>query len=85
MTGGTGAVPAGCGGARLASPAELDSGAGTAIHRWPLQTHLPLNALPTAPACARGHVRTAAATKCPLAAAPCQTRKTAEAYCLSEP
>jgi anti-sigma regulatory factor (Ser/Thr protein kinase) len=27
---------------------------------WPLQTHLPLAALPTAPACARGHVRTVA-------------------------
>ncbi len=57
MTGGTGAVPAGCGGARLASRAEPDSGAGTA-HPWPLQTRLPLAALPTAPACARGHVRT---------------------------
>lgn len=27
---------------------------------WPLQTHLELAALPTAPACARGHVRSVA-------------------------
>lgn len=28
--------------------------------RWPLQTHLELHALPTTPACARGHVRAVA-------------------------
>src|SRR5712691_10966220 len=55
MSGGTGAVSTSCGGA--CDVTEPDSGAGTAIHQWPLQTHLPLAALPTAPACARGHVR----------------------------
>jgi anti-sigma regulatory factor (Ser/Thr protein kinase) len=53
MSGGT------CGGAQLAS-AEHRSGVGTASSPWPLQTHLPLAALPTAPACARGHVRSVA-------------------------
>jgi anti-sigma regulatory factor (Ser/Thr protein kinase) len=38
---------------------ELASGAGTARQR-PLRTHLELSALPTAPACARGHVRSVA-------------------------
>lgn len=64
--GGTGAVSAGCGGARLAST-ELDSGAGAAFHGWPKETHLPLAALPTAPGCARGHVR-AVARECGLSA-----------------
>jgi len=35
---------------------ELASGAGAA-RQWPLATYLELGALPTAPACARGHVR----------------------------
>jgi hypothetical protein len=60
MTGGTGAVAAGCSGACLAGAEEPDSGAGTAGRPWPLQTRLPLAALPTAPGCARGHVRTVA-------------------------
>jgi hypothetical protein len=55
MSGGTGAVSAGCGGARLA--AEHRSGAGTASQPWPLQTRLELGAQPTAPSVARGHVR----------------------------
>jgi hypothetical protein len=38
---------------------ELASGAGTARH-WRLRSHLELAALPTAPACARGHVRSVA-------------------------
>ena len=52
MISGTGAVTAGCGGAQLAR-SEHDSGVGTAFQ----PTHLPLAALPTAPGCARGHVR----------------------------
>jgi anti-sigma regulatory factor (Ser/Thr protein kinase) len=56
MAGGTGAVTADCGGAHLAR-SEHDSGAGTASSPWPLQTDLSLGALPTAPGCARGHVR----------------------------
>jgi len=60
MSGGTGAVTANCGGAQLAIPAEHRSGAGTAFQPWQLQTQLELHALPTAPACARGHVRTVA-------------------------
>ncbi len=61
MTGGTGAVSAGRSGAHLASTAEHSSGVGTAVQSsWPLRTHLPLHALATAPACARGHVRTVA-------------------------
>lgn len=40
--------------------AEHRSGAGTASSPWPLQTRLELAALPTAPACARGHVRSVA-------------------------
>jgi anti-sigma regulatory factor (Ser/Thr protein kinase) len=59
MVGGTGAVTAGCGGARLAR-SEHDSGAGTASNPWPLQTHLSLGALPSAVSCARGHVRSVA-------------------------
>ena len=59
MTGGTGAVSAGCDGAQPAK--EIASGAGTACQDWPLVSALPpLAALPTAPACARGHVRTVA-------------------------
>lgn len=42
-----------------ATDLELASGAGAA-RQWPLQTHLELAALPTAPACARGHVRSVA-------------------------
>jgi len=56
MAGGTGAVTADCGGAHLAR-SEHDSGAGTASNPWPLQTHLPLGALPSAVSCARGLVR----------------------------
>jgi anti-sigma regulatory factor (Ser/Thr protein kinase) len=63
MIGGTSAVWAGCGGALPASATdatELGSGAGTASPDWPLVSALPpLAALPTAPACARGHVRAA--------------------------
>jgi anti-sigma regulatory factor (Ser/Thr protein kinase) len=33
---------------------------GTVTHAWPLQTHLELAALPTAPGCARDHVRSLA-------------------------
>jgi anti-sigma regulatory factor (Ser/Thr protein kinase) len=54
---GAGAVSTLCDGVRL-DVTELDSGAGTAYQLWPLQSGLPpLAALPTAPACARGHVR----------------------------
>lgn len=56
---GIGAVSTPCDGVRC-DVTELDSGAGTAYQDqpWPLQTRLPpLAALPTAPACARGHVR----------------------------
>lgn len=60
MTGGAGAVSAGCGGVQLAK--EFASGAGTAWQDWPLVSVLPpLAALPTAPACARGYVRLVAA------------------------
>jgi anti-sigma regulatory factor (Ser/Thr protein kinase) len=60
MTGGAGAVSAGCGGVQLAK--EFASGAGTACQGWPLVSVLPpLAALPTAPACARGYVRSVAA------------------------
>ncbi len=60
MSGGTGAVPARSSGARLAPSAGQGSGAGTAVQSWPLETHLPLHALPTAPGCARDHVRAVA-------------------------
>ena len=71
MASGTGAVWAGSGGALSASTTELGTSVGAASqlaqqHRssagtaWPLQTHLPLAAQPTAPACARGHVRAVA-------------------------
>ena len=60
-SGGTGAVPAGRGGARPARTSELGSGAGTAFQGWPLVSRLPpLAALPTASSCARGHVRAVA-------------------------
>jgi anti-sigma regulatory factor (Ser/Thr protein kinase) len=59
MSGGTGAVSAPCDGVRN-DVTELDSGAGTARHSWPMRSHLELAALPTAPACARGHVRVVA-------------------------
>jgi anti-sigma regulatory factor (Ser/Thr protein kinase) len=63
---GTGAVPAGSGGALPASNTEHGSGAGTvlqvdpAIQEWPLVSELSLAALPTAPGCARGHARSVA-------------------------
>jgi anti-sigma regulatory factor (Ser/Thr protein kinase) len=61
MIGGTSAVSAGTGGALPGSAADLGSGAGTAGQDWPLVSSLPpLAALPTAPACARGHVRAVA-------------------------
>jgi anti-sigma regulatory factor (Ser/Thr protein kinase) len=58
--GGTGAVPARSGEALPASATEPSSGAGTACQTWPLASDLPLAALATAPACARGHVRSIA-------------------------
>jgi anti-sigma regulatory factor (Ser/Thr protein kinase) len=60
IDGGTDAVWAGSGGALPASATELGSSVGTASSPWPRQTRLDLAALPTAPACARGHVRTVA-------------------------
>ena len=58
MIGGTSAAWAEAGGALPARAAELGSGAGPAGQDWPLASALPpLAALPTAPACARGHVR----------------------------
>jgi anti-sigma regulatory factor (Ser/Thr protein kinase) len=61
IDGGTSAVSAGRGGALPASATELGSGAGTASQSWPLASDvLPLAALTTAPACARGHVRSIA-------------------------
>jgi len=56
MTGGTGAVSAGCAGAQLAF-AEDPSGAGTASQPWPVHSHLSFAALPLAVSCARLHVR----------------------------
>jgi anti-sigma regulatory factor (Ser/Thr protein kinase) len=58
MTGGTGAVSASRSRARLASTPEPSSSAGTVSQ--PLQTYLEFQALPTTPACARGHVRSVA-------------------------
>jgi anti-sigma regulatory factor (Ser/Thr protein kinase) len=61
MIGGTSAATAGTGGALPARAAEAGSGAGVAGQDWPLVSTLPpLAALPTAPACARGHVRAVA-------------------------
>jgi hypothetical protein len=56
MTGGTGAVSAGHGGARLAF-AEDPFSAGAASQPWPVHSHLPFAALPLAVSCARLHVR----------------------------
>jgi anti-sigma regulatory factor (Ser/Thr protein kinase) len=56
MSGGTGAVSAGCSGARLAS-AKHRFGVGTASRPWPVHSHLPFAALPSAVSCARLHVR----------------------------
>lgn len=56
MSGGTGAVSAGCGGAQLAF-AEHRSSAGTASQPWPARSYLPLGAMPSAVPCARLHVR----------------------------
>ena len=56
MSGGTGVVPTGRVRALPVCSAESRSGVGTAFQQpWPLQSHLPLGAQPTAPACARGH------------------------------
>jgi anti-sigma regulatory factor (Ser/Thr protein kinase) len=61
MIGGISAVRARTGGALPARAAEPGSGAGAAGQAWPLVSTLPpLAALPTAPACARGHVRAVA-------------------------
>jgi anti-sigma regulatory factor (Ser/Thr protein kinase) len=61
MIRGTSAVWAGAGGALPARAAELGCAAGPAGQDWPLVSALPpLAALPTAPACARGHVRAVA-------------------------
>jgi anti-sigma regulatory factor (Ser/Thr protein kinase) len=57
MVSSTGAVAAGCGGAQPVL--EDRPGAGTAS-AWPRWTYLPLAALPTAPGCARAHVRAVA-------------------------
>jgi anti-sigma regulatory factor (Ser/Thr protein kinase) len=58
MIGSTSALWAGTGGALPARAPGLGSGPGTAGPGWPLVSTLPpLAALPTAPACARGHVR----------------------------
>jgi anti-sigma regulatory factor (Ser/Thr protein kinase) len=60
MIGSTSAVWAGTGGVFSARTAEPGSG-GTAGQGWPLVSALPpLAALPTAAACARGHVRAVA-------------------------
>jgi hypothetical protein len=60
MSGGTGAVSAGRRGASPAGATEHGSGAGTDYQGWQLESSLPFAALPTAPACARGHVRSVA-------------------------
>jgi Histidine kinase-like ATPase domain len=56
MSGGTGAVSAGHGGVTPAGATQHGSGAGTAHQGWPRESSLTFAALPTAPACARGHV-----------------------------
>lgn len=58
MSGGTGAVSAGRGGAPRVG--ATGHGAGTAEQGWPLESSLAFAALLTAPACARGHVRSVA-------------------------
>ena len=61
MIGGTSAVWAGTGGALPARAAEPGPGPGPVGQDWPMVSTLPpLAALPTAPACARGHVRAVA-------------------------
>jgi len=60
MSSSTGAVPAGLSGASPAGALEHGSGAGTAGQAWPLESSLAFAALPIAPACARGHVRSVA-------------------------
>jgi len=58
MSGGTGAVSGPLPGLRPAvSAPELDSGAGTATHVWPLVSFLEFGALPTAAGCARLHTK----------------------------
>jgi hypothetical protein len=57
MSGGTGAVWARRSGAPTADMAEHGSSAGNASQGCPLGSSLAFAALPTAPACARGHVR----------------------------
>jgi hypothetical protein len=58
IDGDTGAVSGASGGALPARATELGFGAGSASQGWPLASDvLALAALPTAPACARGHVR----------------------------
>jgi hypothetical protein len=56
MSGGIGAIWAGCSGTRLAL-AEHRSGAGTASRPWPVHSHLLFGAWPSAVPCARLHVR----------------------------
>jgi anti-sigma regulatory factor (Ser/Thr protein kinase) len=57
ISGGTGVVSPGRGGALPASAAEQRSDAGAASQGRRLESSLELAALPTAPGCARGHVR----------------------------
>jgi hypothetical protein len=57
MSGGTGAVWAERSEAPPAGATEHGSVAGTAGQGWPMESSLAFAALPTAPACARGHVR----------------------------
>jgi hypothetical protein len=56
MSGSTGAVSAGRGGAPWVGATEHGAGVGTAEQGWPLESSLAFAALRTAPACARGHV-----------------------------
>jgi anti-sigma regulatory factor (Ser/Thr protein kinase) len=58
MSGGTGAVSTGSGGALPVRTAEPRSGVGTASQDWPLVSELPpLAALPSAVGCGRAHTR----------------------------
>jgi anti-sigma regulatory factor (Ser/Thr protein kinase) len=57
MIGGSGAVSTPCGDGVRHDVTELDSGAATAYHSWPLRTYLELAALPTAVPCARRHAK----------------------------